>query len=847
MRYISLFLILFVTLLCMGAELTVTTWDGHGAENIHVAIFRAMDGRMVQVMDAELDSNQALPIPEILAKDATLFVEHPDYAPLLTSTGEALAAGKAELQAGHQLELRVVDFLDRPLRRARAVLTFHYPELDLTVQRSARCPSGACRLSGLPAGQASLSVTAPDVRDRKLTLEAGEITANEPYSVMLEPRNAIYGYVENAYGEVLDGATLVLEPLHAGANPQIADHGSAITDAQGRFLIDLPDQQETDMALGVFHVTTQERMLPNITACYEPMRVTLEFGTGIRGVVLDQYGDIVPEFVVTLKPYCHIAELNIAFPEIKPGLSMHMSARGSNTARRVEYYEQYLERDNVPERRRKQVQYSLERLNKVAQQIADMEQEYSFNRVRKRFANDKGEFVLGRMFRSRPTEEGEPKGMRYQMVITADQGSAKLDVDLDYQGLNDLGYITLTPAATLSGQAVDRETGRPVPGVKVQLIGENEDNLVNLVTDNYPSEETDDAGRFAFRHIEGGEYQVRLTSGSYAPARSPVVSLSPMGEKVLDPIALDQGNRVIGHLTCRNISLEQLHAGLQLFILNGPEINPTAPRDAIIANDLDYQIPRLNKGTYQVVLLFEGNPKVKEVTFSEASGQERRVDFSVGGTRVFGQVVFAGQPVTDADLHFVELGGKPTVSSRDITVGDIRYSFYQTSSAYPDERIAFYEMQSSWQKDCEAGTDEDGYYSCLVPEGTRRVAVVNGHNMLHNAMVVIPAQEEFEYSIQVQGSTVAFTCLTIHGELAVGAFIQLIAAEGQERTVGTALTGADGRALINSRHQGPCTARFMYHDRQDGVTYMKTLPGVELEAGVTMEYTVTIDQPQGHK
>jgi len=91
-------------------------------------------------------------------------------------------------------------------------------------------------------------------------------------------------------------------------------------------------------------------------------------------------------------------------------------------------------------------------------------------------------------------------------------------VDLTKGGEQNLGDIPLLPAATITGQVVDGETGKPVPSASVEL----EQNTAWGRSSN-SGVSTDAEGRFEIKGAAAGTYSLRASASEYAPTVIPNV------------------------------------------------------------------------------------------------------------------------------------------------------------------------------------------------------------------------------------------------------------------------------------------------------------------------------------
>lgn len=125
----------------------------------------------------------------------------------------------------------------------------------------------------------------------------------------------------------------------------------------------------------------------------------------------------------------------------------------------------------------------------------------------------------------------------------ADAMSTGRRIDLTKGGEQNLGDIALLPAAALSGQVVDAETGKPIASATVDL-----EQSTSWGRMPKGGGSTDAEGKFSIQNVGAGAYSVRASASGYAPTTLPSVTAEAGQDTDVGVIKLGRGFALKGRV-----------------------------------------------------------------------------------------------------------------------------------------------------------------------------------------------------------------------------------------------------------------------------------------------------------
>ncbi len=261
--------------------------------------------------------------------------------------------------------------------------------------------------------------------------------------------------------------------------------------------------------------------------------------------------------------------------------------------------------------------------------------------------------------------------------------------------------VVLSPGYVLAGVVKDKE-GKPIEGAEVALnqsvmmTGGRGGNMVsfNSIQSVRPRGETDFEGRFGFRGLSAGEYDVTVSKPGYTRSVSNAVKAgedsSPL-EVMLNPGASIAGRLVQPNgapVTGYSITARPSSAGSNTGMILGPRANNFAQVDPDGAFLLEGLVP----GTaYDLSIFgageFRGDPKKKGVV---APAADVEIEVAARG-RIAGRVLDAatGAPVTEFEAVYTPArsGGGIVVRMGTAGENDRRTPFSSPEGAFAFEDV----------------------------------------------------------------------------------------------------------------------------------------------------------------
>lgn len=261
--------------------------------------------------------------------------------------------------------------------------------------------------------------------------------------------------------------------------------------------------------------------------------------------------------------------------------------------------------------------------------------------------------------------------------------------------------IVLSPGYALAGVVKDKE-GKPVEGAEVTLnqsvtmTGGRGGNVVSFssIQSVRPRGETDFEGRFGFKGLSAGDYDVTVSKSGYTRSVSNGVKAGE-GSAPLE-VVLNPGASIAGRLVQPNglpvtgysVTARPSSGGSNTGMILGPRTNNFAQVDP----DGGFLLEGLTPGTaYDLSIFgageFRGDPKKKGVV---APAADVEIEVATRG-RIAGRVVDAasGAPVTDFEAAYTPARGGGGIVVRMGTGGenDRRTPFSSAEGAFAFEDV----------------------------------------------------------------------------------------------------------------------------------------------------------------
>ena len=258
--------------------------------------------------------------------------------------------------------------------------------------------------------------------------------------------------------------------------------------------------------------------------------------------------------------------------------------------------------------------------------------------------------------------------------------------------------VVLSPGYVLAGSVKDKE-GKPVEGAEVTLnqsvtmTGGRAGNMVSFssIQSVRPRGETDFEGRFGFKGLSAGDYDVTVSKSGYTRSVSNGVKAGE-GSAPLE-VVLNPGASIAGRLvqpsglpvTGYSVTARPASAGSNTGMILGPRANNFAQVDP----DGGFLLEGLTPGTaYDLSIFgageFRGEPKKKGVV---APAADVEIEVAARG-RIAGRVVDAasGAPVTEFEAAYAPARGGGGIVVRMGTGGE---NDRRTPFSSPDGAFAF--------------------------------------------------------------------------------------------------------------------------------------------------------------
>ncbi|MBY0512804.1 MAG: carboxypeptidase regulatory-like domain-containing protein [Gemmataceae bacterium] len=303
-------------------------------------------------------------------------------------------------------------------------------------------------------------------------------------------------------------------------------------------------------------------------------------------------------------------------------------------------------------------------------------------------------------------------------------------------GLN----FTVTPAASISGAVVARETGAPYVGVAVSAIDE---------TGNTFFTETDDNGAYAFGSLPAGVYTVQAGGGSATRSRATVGALAVGERRNGANLALNPAARIAGTVNGSGGPL----SGAVVSALGADGRGSATATGA----DGTFTLDGLNAGTYTLVASRDG------LVAQELAG------ISVGG----------GATASGVNLLL------------NVVAGRIQGDITQLAGGPP---AAFVVLKlTDGTRTFVAQADVQGHYTAAdLPAGTYTVTIDDARFMSTSATAAVVAGAATARNVQVAPrGTVSGRVVSTVGGGGVGG-VRVFAADGAGEAVADALADANG-------------------------------------------------------
>lgn len=376
--------------------------------------------------------------------------------------------------------------------------------------------------------------------------------------------------------------------------------------------------------------------------------------------------------------------------------------------------------------------------------------------------------------------EGAELGRQEVLFLHPSHGRVAKPFEIQ-PGVNILD-VTFEPGVEVAGRVVD-ETGKPVPGARVELAPENrfEPRLYRDVTG--------EDGRFRLSPVLAGRYRLKAGADGFTDTERPG-TLAIAGEPVSNlEITLDRGAALSGKIL-----------GLSPEDLPQVEVEARADSGETVAAWTDgrgrYEIRSLAPGDWTVTArLWDDQRQARTRVAIRRSDREvtRDLEFEKRLTLIV-QVLYDEEPLPDA---LVSVRGQRIAAERTAT------------------------------------TDYEGRvrFDDLAPE-TYRVGLRHARNLLvHNDQVDL--QQDRELVLRLQGATIGGLVVSAaDGEPVADALLSLRPVEGPEYLV-TAGTKSDGRFAVHrvqpNRYRLQANAKgFLLAEQEIQVAAGQTLDNLEL-------------------
>lgn len=345
----------------------------------------------------------------------------------------------------------------------------------------------------------------------------------------------------------------------------------------------------------------------------------------------------------------------------------------------------------------------------------------------------------------------------------------------------DSGNWVLDSGAAVEGRFLDRETGAPVGGARVEVVPVGRAWIAAALRGEGHRAASDAEGVFSVSGLEPGRYAVTY-SVPKGQRGLRIVTLTRRERLDLGSIWTDAGVALEGRVLQRDgvpVAAVMVH----LYDVAAEMLDPFA--EAITAPDGSFRIPALAVGEY---LLRIGAPGVQYSALHQATRPTASREIVLSGVRLRGRALREGLPMGGATL-VLEANEDRSKSRQKVVVEDRR------------EGASSRRLLGAGTTRCEVTTSASGEFSCdgVLP-GTVSATFLEGRAELHRFLEV-PDAEEAAFELDFGGTDLAGVVRGSAGAATAAAIVSAIDAQG--RPLSRALAGEGGAFALRGLPDQP--------------------------------------------